>query len=200
MPRLRRRDAGQRPVPASNAAAVAPRAIPTTHDRLASALHTAGLSVHGYAGQTLERPLPPIETSLSGEAGGSVPGGAADAPGRQWLYSGGGYSVLQLLVEELTGRPFADVMQTEILDALGMTTSSFQWHRTAATACPHDAEGGRIPRVLLRRAGGRGAGHHRPDPTRFVAAALPGPRGRASGARGARPGRGAAGPHRRPRH
>jgi CubicO group peptidase (beta-lactamase class C family) len=33
--------------------------------------HTAGLSVHGYAGQTLDRPLPPIAASLSGEAGGA---------------------------------------------------------------------------------------------------------------------------------
>jgi CubicO group peptidase (beta-lactamase class C family) len=72
-----------------------------------------------------------------------------DAPGRRWLYSGGGYSVLQLLVEELTGRPFPDVMQTEILDALGMTASSFHWRRTAATACPHDADGGRIPDFCL---------------------------------------------------
>lgn len=30
--------------------------------------HTAGLSVHGYAGQTPDRPLPPIEASLLGEA------------------------------------------------------------------------------------------------------------------------------------
>ena len=59
--------------------------------------HTAGLSVHGYAGQTLERPLPPIEASLSGEAGGSFPVELLEAPGRRWLYSGGGYSVLQLL-------------------------------------------------------------------------------------------------------
>jgi len=77
--------------------------------------HTAGLSVHGYAGQTLERPLPPIEASLSGEAGGSFPVELLEVPGRRWLYSGGGYSVLQLLVEELTGRPFAEFMQAEVL-------------------------------------------------------------------------------------
>jgi CubicO group peptidase (beta-lactamase class C family) len=46
-----------------------------------------------------------------------------EMPGRRWLYSGGGYSVLQLLVEELIGRPFA-FMQTEVLDPLGMTASS----------------------------------------------------------------------------
>jgi CubicO group peptidase (beta-lactamase class C family) len=77
--------------------------------------HTAGLSVHGYVGQTLDRPLPAIEASLADEGGASFPVELLDPPGRRWLYSGGGYSVLQLLVEELTSRPFADVMQTEVL-------------------------------------------------------------------------------------
>jgi CubicO group peptidase (beta-lactamase class C family) len=143
--------------------------------------HTASLSVHGYTGQTLDRPLPPIETSLSGEAGGSFPVELLDAPGRQWLYSGGGYSVLQLLVEELTGRPFADVIQTEILDALSMTTSSFHWRRTAATACPHDAEGGRIPDFAFTEQAAAGLVTTAPDLARFVAAAMPGPEGEPPG-------------------
>jgi CubicO group peptidase (beta-lactamase class C family) len=104
-----------------------------------------------------------------------------DAPGGRWLYSGGGYSVLQLLVEELTGRPFADVMQTEILDALGMTTSSFQWHRTAATACPHDAEGGRIPEFCFAEQAAAGLVTTAAELARFVAAALPGPEGEPPG-------------------
>jgi CubicO group peptidase (beta-lactamase class C family) len=104
-----------------------------------------------------------------------------DAPGRQWLYSGGGYSVLQLLVEELTGRPFADVMQTEILDALSMTASSFHWRRTAATACPHDADGGRIPDFVFTEQAAAGLVTTAPDLARFVAAALPGPEGEPPG-------------------
>jgi CubicO group peptidase (beta-lactamase class C family) len=87
--------------------------------------HTAGLSVHGYVGQQPDRPLPSIAASLSGETGGSFP--------------------VELLVEELTGRPFADYMQAQVLGPLGMTASSFGWRRTAATACPHDADGGRMP-------------------------------------------------------
>jgi CubicO group peptidase (beta-lactamase class C family) len=137
--------------------------------------HTAGLSVHGYVGQTLDRPLPAIEASLSGHAGGSFPVELLDAPGRRWLYSGGGYSVLQLLVEELTGRPFADVMQTEVLEPLGMTASSFQWRRTAVTACPHDADGGRIPDFCFAEQAAAGLVTTAPDLARFVAAALPGP-------------------------
>jgi CubicO group peptidase (beta-lactamase class C family) len=149
--------------------------------------HTAGLSVHGYAGQTLQRPLPAIEASLSGEAGGSFPVELLEAPGRRWLYSGGGYSVLQLLVEELSGRTFAEFMQSEVLERLGMTASSFQWHRTAVTACPHDAEGVQIPDFAFAEQAAAGLVTTAPDLARFVAAALSGPEGEP-------PGRGVVGP------
>jgi CubicO group peptidase (beta-lactamase class C family) len=143
--------------------------------------HTAGLSVHGFVGQTLDRPLPTIEASLSGEAVGSFPVELLDTPGRRWLYSGGGYSVLQLLVEELTGRPFADVVQTEVLGPLGMTASSFRWQRTAATARPHDAEGGQLPDFAFAEQAAAGLVTTAPDLARFVAAALPGPEGEPPG-------------------
>ena len=142
--------------------------------------HTAGLSVHGYAGQTPDRPLPPIPASLAGEAG-SFPVELLDAPGRRWLYSGGGYSVLQLLVEDLTGRRFADHMQTEVLGPLGMTASSFGRWRAAATACPHDTDGGRIPNFVFAEQAAAGLVTTAPDLGRFLAAALPGPHGEPPG-------------------
>ena len=143
--------------------------------------HTAGLSVHGYAGQQPDRPLAVIEISLSGETGGSFPVELLEAPGGRWLYSGGGYSVLQLLVEELTGRPFADYMQAEVLQPLGMSASSFGWQRTAATAFPHDAAGGRIPDFAFAEQAAAGLVTTAPDLARFLAAALSGPDGEPPG-------------------
>ncbi|HEX8135583.1 MAG TPA: serine hydrolase domain-containing protein [Actinomycetes bacterium] len=143
--------------------------------------HTAGLSVHGFHGQTPEEPLPSIEASLSGEAGGSFPVELLEAPGRRWLYSGGGYSVLQLLVEELTGRPFAAFMRTQVLGPLGMTASSFRWRRTAATARPHDRRGAPSPDFAFAEQAGAGLVTTAPDLARFVAAALPGPNGEPPG-------------------
>ena len=143
--------------------------------------HTAGLSVHGYAGQGPEEPPPPIAASVSGEAGGSFPVELLQAPGRGWLYSGGGYSVLQLLVEELTGRPFAAFMRREVLAPLGMTASSFRWRRTAATARPHDRRGAGGPDFTFAEQAAAGLVTTAPDLARFVAAALPGPKGEPPG-------------------
>jgi len=88
---------------------------------------------------------------------------------------------LQLLAEELTGRPFADYMQAEVLGPLGMTASSFRWSRTAETARPHDAGGGRLPDFVFAEQAAAGLVTTAPDLARFVAAALPGPRGEPPG-------------------
>ena len=143
--------------------------------------HTAGLSVHGYVGQRADRPLPSIVASLSGGTGDGFPVELLEAPGQRWLYSGGGYSLAQLLVEELTGRPFADYMQAEVLEPLGMTASSFRWSRTAATARPHDAGGGPVPDFVFAEQAAAGLVTTAPDLARFLAAALAGPRGEPPG-------------------
>ena len=143
--------------------------------------HTAGLSVHGYVGQTSDRPLPSIVASLSGETGDGFPVELLEAPGQRWLYSGGGYSLAQLLVEELTGWPFTDYMQAEVLEPLGMTASSFHWSRTAATARPHDAHGRQIGDFSFAEQAAAGLVTTAPDLARFLAAALAGPRGEPPG-------------------
>jgi len=143
--------------------------------------HTAGLSVHGYVGQSAERPLPSIAASLAGETGDSFPVELLEVPGRRWLYSGGGYSVMQLLVEELCGRPFAEFMQAEVLDPLGMTASSFRWSRAAATAYPHDADGGPVSDFAFAEQAAAGLVTTAPDLARFLAAALAGPHGEPAG-------------------
>jgi CubicO group peptidase (beta-lactamase class C family) len=138
--------------------------------------------VHGYVGQSAERPLPSIAASLAGETGDSFPVEPLEAPGRRWLYSGGGYSVMQLLVEELCGRPFAEFMQAEVLDPLGMTASSFRWSRAAATAYPHDADGRPVSDFAFAEQAAAGlVTTTAPDLARFLVAALAGPHGEPAG-------------------
>ncbi len=46
-----------------------------------------------------------------------------DAPGSAWRYSNVGYALLSAVVSRVTGRPYWDVLRTEILDPLGMDTT-----------------------------------------------------------------------------
>ncbi|WP_320406195.1 serine hydrolase [Gudongella oleilytica] len=46
-------------------------------------------------------------------------------PGSSFSYSNTGYNLLELLIEEVTGRSFTEYMESEILIPLGMTNSSF---------------------------------------------------------------------------
>ncbi|HVI99024.1 MAG TPA: serine hydrolase domain-containing protein [Sphingomonas sp.] len=87
--------------------------------------HTAGLSVSGYRGWGPDDLIPTLEQSLSGQANGAGAVVLEAIPGSRWSYSGGGYTLMQLLVEETAGRSFADYMREAVLRPLGMNDSSF---------------------------------------------------------------------------
>lgn len=96
--------------------------------------HTAGLSLHGYPGWTPNDTLPTIEESLSGKNNGPEGVEIILKPGTKYQYSGGGYTILQLIIEEVTGQTFEDYMQEHILDPLGMTNSSYKIDNKIMTA------------------------------------------------------------------
>jgi CubicO group peptidase (beta-lactamase class C family) len=87
--------------------------------------HTAGLSLHGYPGWSPKDRLPTIEESLNGKNNGPGRVEIIMEPGTKYKYSGGGFSILQLIIEEVTKQKFEDYMQKEILNPLGMTNSSY---------------------------------------------------------------------------
>ncbi len=96
--------------------------------------HTAGLSLHGYPGWSPKDKLPTIEESLNGKNNGPGRVEIIMEPGTNWKYSGGGFSILQLIIEEVTGQKFEDYMQSEILNPLGMTHSSYTIDETILKA------------------------------------------------------------------
>jgi CubicO group peptidase (beta-lactamase class C family) len=92
--------------------------------------HTAGLTDGlGYAGFKPGQPVQRLEDSLTRAADASP--GAEGAvrvgiePGSAFKYSGGGYTLLQLLIEEVSGQTFDAYMKTHVLDRLGMERSTF---------------------------------------------------------------------------
>ena len=67
-------------------------------------------------------------------------------PGQRFSYSGAGYLVLQHVVEEITGQPFADHLERVLPDA-GARVASFRLHpaSTANFARGHDEHGRTLP-------------------------------------------------------
>ena len=109
--------------------------------------HTAGLSLSGYPGFDPDQPLPTVEESLSGATNGPGDVRVVHEPGTRWQYSGGGYTLAQLVVEEVTGQPFAEYMAAEVLQPLGMNSSSYVWddHIDQIAATPYSSAGEPIP-------------------------------------------------------
>jgi CubicO group peptidase (beta-lactamase class C family) len=86
--------------------------------------HTSGISNHDYHGWDPNSPLPPIEDSLGGKTGTGVVQ-VVSTPGDAFHYSGANYAILELLIEEVSGRPFADYMQSRIFQPLHMLHSQY---------------------------------------------------------------------------
>ena len=89
--------------------------------------HSAGLTVSGFPGYAASEQIPTPVQVLDGEKPANTPPVRIDMiPGSQWRYSGGGFVVTQLLVADVSGRPFQEYMKTTVLAPLGMTHSTFE--------------------------------------------------------------------------
>ena len=89
--------------------------------------HTAGVSVEGFEGYSRGSPLPTIAQILAGEPpANSPPIVIVNSPGTQYRYSGGGYVLVQEIIEAASGEAFANAMAKLVLLPLGMTDSSFE--------------------------------------------------------------------------
>lgn len=103
--------------------------------------HSAGATVHGYRGYAQGQQLPTLLQILDGTApANSGPVRIDIVPASTWCYSGGGFSIVQLMMTEASGQPFDQTMKTTVLDPLGMNSSTFtaplppSKHNLAATA------------------------------------------------------------------
>ena len=77
------------------------------------------------------------------------PGARLQGAGESWRYSGGGYTVMQQLVADIHGAPFAAVMREEVLDPIGMSRSTYEQpippERQDDIATGYRADGDRVP-------------------------------------------------------
>lgn len=112
--------------------------------RLAS--HSAGLTVHGFRGYAAGEAVPTTVQVLDGEKPANSAAVRVDLlPGSKWRYSGGGITVMQLLMTDVTGKPFPALMQELALGKLSMKNSTYEQplpsDKTAKAAMGHRANG-----------------------------------------------------------
>ncbi|EDP69748.1 beta-lactamase [Flavobacteriales bacterium ALC-1] len=86
--------------------------------------HSAGLTVHGFPGYSNKDAVPSVIDVLEGK-GNTDSVRVFRVPGEKVGYSGGGYTVMQLMVSDLEQNEFSDIMQKRVLNPLGMTSSTY---------------------------------------------------------------------------
>jgi CubicO group peptidase (beta-lactamase class C family) len=90
------------------------------------ASHTAGLSVSGFEGYRAGADVPTtIEILAGAPPAQNEPVRAVFEPGVRFQYSGGGTTLVQLLIESITGRPAVDYLDDFLARELGMSGSGF---------------------------------------------------------------------------
>ena len=104
--------------------------------------HTTGLTVHGFPGYEVGKPIPTVVQVLDGATPANTPPVRVDfVPGTRWRYSGGGYTVMQQLILDVTSKPFPQFMQETVLGPMNMAESTYQQplptEKTKITATGH---------------------------------------------------------------
>jgi CubicO group peptidase (beta-lactamase class C family) len=106
--------------------------------------HRAGVNVPSFIGYLAGTPVPTLTQVLDGKPPANTPAIRVDSlPGEQFRYSGGGYTIVQQLLVDVTGEPFPDLMDELVIKPLGMTHSTFHQPPFAdgIAAMGHDAKG-----------------------------------------------------------
>lgn len=88
--------------------------------------HRAGVNVHGFPGYQIGEPLPELPRILSGVLNKNERIRVETEPGTQWQYSGGGYVMAQLAVEDHTGIEFEQLAEEYVFDPLGIELSTYR--------------------------------------------------------------------------
>ena len=148
--------------------------------------HTAGLTdglgYRGFAPGQKVQSLPESLTLAADPmpmASGRVQVGTE--PGTQWQYSGGGFTLLQLMIEDVTGQPFNDYVRAHVLLPFGMTHSTYVDPDPAHLADFYDRDGSKAIHYKFTALAAASLYTSVDDLARFLPALVPGPHGEPAG-------------------
>lgn len=159
--------------------------------------HHAGVTVAGFLGldpadpgytliDALDCRLPPPNAEQKRHwdywnLADSEPVSVTQAPGSGWAYSNAGFALLQLMIEDVTGRPFRDFVTENVLAPLGLADSTFGVEAGAPYAEPHGREGQRNIHYICPCDAAGGLYATISDLAAFACASMPGPAGEPAG-------------------
>jgi CubicO group peptidase (beta-lactamase class C family) len=108
--------------------------------------HTGGMTVHGFPGYATDAAVPTLVQVLNGEKPANTAAILIEAePGTKWNYSGGGYTVMQQVLIDVTKEPFPKLLHDTVLAPIGMTRSTYEQplpaDMRANAATPYEADG-----------------------------------------------------------
>ena len=113
-------------------------------------LHSAGFGVHGFPGYASDDTVPTVPQILDGTKPANTSAVRVESvPGSAFSYSGGGITIEQLAMTDVTGESFPALMRRLVFDPIGMTESAYEQPLSNAKAS-------------------RAAADHRPDGTRVT--------------------------------
>jgi CubicO group peptidase (beta-lactamase class C family) len=89
--------------------------------------HSAGMTVHGFRGYAEGEKIPTLLQILDGKPpANNDPIRVDKTPGKVFRYSGGGFQVVQQLLEDVKKESFATIMQESVLKPSGMKSSAYE--------------------------------------------------------------------------
>ncbi|MDR8394584.1 beta-lactamase family protein [Aliifodinibius sp. S!AR15-10] len=89
--------------------------------------HRGGINVDGYRGYIAQDTLPTLLHVLNGIPPAENPKvEVIQTPGQSFMYSGGGYYILQQLLADVTEKSFQTALKNKLFDIIGMNNSTFR--------------------------------------------------------------------------
>ncbi len=88
--------------------------------------HTGGLTVHGFPGYEVGKPLPTLPQILDGaEPANTAAVRIFMEPGTRFQYSGGGTTIAQLAIMDIEKKPYPQIVEETVLRPLGLSHSTY---------------------------------------------------------------------------
>jgi CubicO group peptidase (beta-lactamase class C family) len=110
---------------------------------------TAGINVPGFVGYRPDETLPSLVQILDGSPpANSPPVRVVRTPGAGYAYSGGGYEIVQALIQDTSHQNFAELVRELVLQPVGMKDSFFGQRPRASgqqMATGHLSSGAELP-------------------------------------------------------